>query len=447
MLLRAGAALLLVVAIARLGFAWQAGLDSNRGDFYATLPGAYAQTWNPALWNSSEFAGNDAYQRSEYLYGPTQYLTIFPLLFFDTYDAIATVLLFVYLALIVLATWLMWRSFRQWPGVPASAGIAVIASTWLFLPLLQAYGQREFEVVILFATTCALYALLSKRDAIAGMLLGYAAWFKFFPLIFLPYFLLRRQYRAAAGFVAASVLLLGVTEAFLDLSRFAAVADLARTQATFTIAEEEFCEVWTQAETRHHALANHTRASVKWALCSLEYGWGLWPARWMHTAGLVIAFALGLFAHARLQRFALSDDDERWRRSLEVGLVLMAPWFLYAHYYYLAFAIVPLNALLVRYLGELAAGHACRRLWIWGAAYLLLSAFVVPPSVMTRILGTDYWTLYMRSNAYFFGEMLLLGMVLWEYFRLSSHPRLQEAPVAVPYPAPETRWQSLQPQI
>ncbi len=64
---------LITAAVCRIGAAWYAGLEHNRGDFYATLPGAYAQTLNPDLWNSPDLRHADGYQRAEYLYGPTQY--------------------------------------------------------------------------------------------------------------------------------------------------------------------------------------------------------------------------------------------------------------------------------------------------------------------------------------------------------------------------------------
>jgi hypothetical protein len=413
--------LLLLLGVCRLAVAIYSGLENNRGDFYATLPGAYAQTLNPDLWNSPDLRNADGYQRAEYLYGPTQYLTILPLVIFDSYQSLATLLLFVYAGLIALSAVLMWRSFRLFSLAPASGFAAVFASTCLFLPLLQAYGQREFEVVVLFLTTAALYALVTRREVISGALLGYAAWFKFFPLAFLPYFALRGRRRAAAAFVLMSVLVLGITEVFLNLSRFTHVVELAAVQGRASVLDDSFCEAWSQPETRHHALANNTRASIKWALCSFQDRWPWLSARAVYASCVVLmvtAFAVG-FVRLRRQP-ALDAADERWRTSLEVGLLLTSRWLVYAHYYYLAFAIVPLNALLVRYLGEIAAGRRCRRLWVWGMTYLCLSAFVIPPSVLTQILGIDYWRFYMRSGAYVCGEVLLIGLILWEYIALSG---------------------------
>jgi hypothetical protein len=418
----------LALAICRLAGAAYSGLEHSHGDFYATLPGAYAERLNPVLWNSQDLRLASGFGRAEYLYGPTQYLTIFPLVFLDSYQALAKSLLLPYLALILLSAHLMWRSFRLCAGDPPYGRIAVLGSTCLFLPLLQAFVQREFEVTILFAASAALYALLTHREGLAGALLGYAAWFKLFPLTFLPYFAIRRRGRAVAGFVLMSAAVLIAAEAFLDLSRFRTVIELATTQTQSSIFGEGFCEVWSVPAGRNHAIANSTRAGVKWALCSFQDRWNWFSAPLTYVAYVMLIAGASLFGYLRLARApVLAESDERWRRSLEMGVILSTPFLLYAHYYYLIFAIVPLNALLMRYLHEIASGRRCRRLWVWLASYLTLSAFVVPPSVTSELLGIDFWRFYMRHAIYFIGEALLLALLLYEYVRI---------PVGTPEVAP-----------
>jgi hypothetical protein len=412
-------AALVALAICRLGGAWYAGLEHNRGDFYATLPGAYAETLNPVLWNSPDLKSADGFQRAEYLYGPTQYLTIFPLVFFDSYDAIARFLLFLYPVLLGFATYLMWKAFRPRRAPPLETAAALVVSTSLFLPVLQAYAQREFEIVILLAITAAVHAMVTSRQGLGGVLIAYATWFKFFPLAFLGYFVVRGWRRAAVAFVVASVCLLALTEVLLGLARFRAVVELAGVEATASLAPAGFCEAWAQPETRHHAVATATRAGVKWAACSFADRWSWLDAQFLHVGTLalvMLAFAAG---HRRLRQTTLDEDHERWRRSLEAGLVLTLPWlFSHAHYYYLAFAIVPLNALLVRYIANTRSGGSARMIGIWLCAYALLGAFVVPPSVLTSVVGVDFWQWYMRNNISFFGELLLIGLVLWEYLTI-----------------------------
>ncbi len=337
-------------------------------------------------------------------------------------------LLGLYFLLILLSAHLMWRSFRLSAGDPTVGRIAILGSTCLFLPLLQAFVQREFEVTILFVTTCALYALMTRREGIAGALLGYATWFKLFPLVFLPYLAIRGRWRAVAGFVVMSAVVLLTAEAFLDLARFRTVIEIATAQTRAGVFADEFCEAWTEPDSRNHAAAITTRAGIKWALCSFQDRWSWFSAPWTYLACVMLIAAAFAVGFVRLQRApALADSNERWRRSLEVGLILTIPWLLYAHYYYSIFAIVPLSALLMRYLHEIEAGHPCKRLWVWLAAYFTLSAFVVPPSVSSELLGIDFWRFYMRNSVYFVGQVLLLSLLLYEYVTIPVRAGLAPA--------------------
>ncbi len=137
-----------------------------------------------------------------------------------------------YALLIAIAGAVMWRAFRP-EGAPRFAtAAAVVVSTGLFMPLLQAYGQREFEIVILFVTTAAVYAIVTSREGLGAALVAYATWFKFFPLAFLAYFALRRWRHAMIVFVAVSAVLLALTQMMLGLTRFRAVVELAGVEAT-----------------------------------------------------------------------------------------------------------------------------------------------------------------------------------------------------------------------
>jgi len=63
---------------------WQGiyrGLTFSHGDFYYTMPGEYASRWNHTLWSSPDLEEARAYNKGAYYYGPTQYLTLFPVVF------------------------------------------------------------------------------------------------------------------------------------------------------------------------------------------------------------------------------------------------------------------------------------------------------------------------------------------------------------------------------
>jgi hypothetical protein len=408
---------LLAAGVLRLGMAVYSGLDNDRGDFYATMPGAFAETLNPALWNSEDLAKSWAYKRSVYLYGPTQYLTLAPFIYlFDSYRSLARALLVVYTALIVLAAWMLWKTFQAIRPVPAGAALTA-ASTFMFFPVLQALMQREFEVVVLFVSVCAAYFAVVRREAVTGALVAYMVWFKFLPLAWLPYLALRRWWRAVAAFVAVSALIVGITHLWLGLAPFQSVWTLSERVLTERSSADGLCAAWTP-EQRRWAIPNHHFADVPWALCRFADWWPMLSAPAIYAALLAVSGATFLFTFLRLERAApLDAGEEGWRRLLEVSAVVIASSVLvHAEYYYLSLLVIPLNALLLRYLSDPQRGWL--RPLIWTAAYVTLGAFVLPLSVLARIIGSDFWVFYMRHGLYFIGEVSVLALVLWEYSRV-----------------------------
>ena len=50
--------------------------------------------------------------------------------------------------------------------------------------------------------------------------MGYIAWFKIWPIAFFGLFLVKRQFKAAAGFALATVITLGAGQMLFGLDRF-----------------------------------------------------------------------------------------------------------------------------------------------------------------------------------------------------------------------------------
>src|SRR5437868_14309129 len=99
--------LAVLLAALRVAGAVHSARISVGGDFAATMPGAYAETLNPRLWNSADLQGSWGFQKRLYLYGPTQYLTLYPIVFLDSYAQIAAVLLWVYGGVLAWALYLL----------------------------------------------------------------------------------------------------------------------------------------------------------------------------------------------------------------------------------------------------------------------------------------------------------------------------------------------------
>ena len=393
-----------------------------------TLPGAYAETLNPTLWNSPDlvvphmemrqyFADAERDGARTYLYGPTQFLTLYPMVFLDSYTEIARVLLVVYAGLILLACWVISKSFDFVSGGDAvSRRLLIYGSTLLFYPLLQALIQREFEVVILLALSLIYWSAIHEKRFALGSLIAYITWFKFLPAVIFPYLIARRWWKAVTAFIVMCLAIVGLSELLFGISLFFNrwYFDVTATnQLTELASSVAFCRAWAPAD------SVGTFASIRWGLCGLQ-AQGFWiplPFSYFVLGGLTAFFGgLGFWGFEQSSQVPL--ESERWRRVWETSLVIIIySTFFRSHYYYLSALTIPLVALLIR--ATSGATIQKTRLGLAVLAYALLGAFVLPISVLSAAFEVDFWRFYLDHQLYLFGEILLLGLVLREYVQLS----------------------------
>jgi hypothetical protein len=411
--------LLIALVIVRVASVTWSATSRTRGDFYASMPGAYVETVNPVLWNSPDMVGAWGYHNQTYFHGPAQYLTLYPVAYFDTFAAIAAVLLPIYAVVLALTFWILWR-IAQRLGAATPLFVPLLASTFLFFPLLQAYLQREFEVVVTFAIAAALLALLDDRRSRAAALLGYAAWFKYIPLLFVGYLFLRRWWRPLGVFLGVSAIIVIASQLLFGLDRFfnnnvpghaAQVFNVwghgFAYDATGHLYGTGFCEGWFDNES--------TLSNLRHGLCTFSaYN------RWVNPPLIYLAICLAvaviyLRTHFRLERLAPAAPIEARRRALEISIVTtICACFFFSHYYYLILLIIPFNVLLVLFLLD---GRKVE-LGLWAAAYFLVGAFVVPMSILSRLAGYDMWEPYIWKGWFWYGEVLLVALLMNEYRRL-----------------------------
>jgi hypothetical protein len=409
---------LIVFVGARVTAAVWAAMRNTHGDYYAAMPGAYVKAVNPALWDSPDLQGAWGYHLDTYFHGPTQYLTLYPVAYLDSYAHIAAVLLPIYVVVLAVMFWATTRVAARLSTPQAT--VPLLASTFLFFPLLQAFIQREFEVVATLVMVLALWCLLVDRRRTAGALLGYVAWFKYVPLLFVGYFGLRQWLGAFLAFVAASAIVLGVTELVFGASLFFNNNVPGHASQVFNVLHSGFaatnghrhgvgfCEGWFASET--------TLANVRHGLCTLSSHAEWFPPHMAYLAICVAIAAVYLTTHWRLDRLRLTEDEEAWRRALEFSIVTtVCACFFFAHYYYLIVLVIPFNVLLMRYLAK----RDLPALAGWGLAYLCVSAFVVPTGILSRLTGVDVWAVFINGAWFLYGELLLIGLLLREYWRLN----------------------------
>jgi len=409
-----------VLAAVRFTFAVSATRDVHvYGDFAATLPGGYAERLNPTLWNSPDLAASWAFHQHTYLHGPTQFLTLYPIVFLNSYAAIARALLFVYPFVVAAAIVMLARTAAALTGDAPPFAI-VAASTLAFFPLMQAFIQREFEIVILAAVSAMLWAASRNRQHWLGAAVAYITWFKYLPLVLVPYLAIKRWRGALVSFAVTSAALLLLAQLFFGLGHFVdnQVPSVAGGHAAAIVGAVDFC----QGLLPKYRFGNRTFVSVRWGVCTLEeQGVTIRPLlAFLSFAALFGATAIVGFVRLERAPHALSDAASRWRSVLELCIIVtIYSTFLFAHYYYLSVLTAPMALLLVKYVRE--------RRWapiaLWAVAFALLSPFTIPATLLDRAfgflpVGLGAWDWYMGHAVYLPGELLLLTLLLREYLGL-----------------------------
>lgn len=423
------ATLLIGVVVARVaGVIWSA-TGRTRGDFYASMPGAHVESLNPTLWSSPDLGAAWGYHNATYFHGPTQYLTLYPLSLLDSFAQIAAVLLPLYGVVLLLMFWLLWRAAQRL-GADQHVFVPMLAATFLFFPLLQAYLQREFEVVMAALLAGSLLLLLQDRRGAASAVLAYAAWFKYIPLAFSGYLLLRRWWRGLAIFAVTSAIILLVSEWLFGIDRFFNNNVPGHARQVFALwgfgfdrdqtghlYGTGFCEGWRELDS--------TFTNIRQGLCTMAAS-----APWINPPLVYLAICLAvaviyLWINSRLERQSLSPPLEMRRRAIEFSIVTtVCTCFVFAHYYYLIALVIPFNVLLAIYWSD----GRTRSLWGWAVAYVLVGAFVVPHGIVNKLFAINLWETYVWQAWFWYGEVLLMVLLLLEYAGLAR-------PVAVNFKA------------
>jgi hypothetical protein len=398
------------VALVHFVLVTHAGWSYATGDFLHSLPGPHVQYLNPRLWVSPDLQGAAGHDR--YIYGPTQHLTVLPLMLLDSYRQVARILLGVYAVLMLGAVYFMWRTFGS-PRVPRSELLALlVVAMFFFPPAMQAFLQREFEVVVLFVFTLAAWSLVKGREARAGALFGYITWFKGFPVITFVYLMMRRRLTAAAAYTACSVLVLVAAHAAFGLQSFRLMAGWAEFFLRPLVSTSGgFCASWNPVA--------QTQTNLQWGLCGLSHRWPWLPAQHLFYAIVIVVGGLALQAFVRCERAKVSGDEVvKWRTVWELSLLAIAmSFFIHNEYYYLILLVFPVAALASRYWIDGTLGGP--KGWLLAASYVLLGTFIISPTTpFIRLLGISGWDLFTEYILYLYGGLILLALVLREYHAL-----------------------------
>lgn len=148
-----------------------------------------------------------------WLYLPAYAWIFRPLAKFD-FKTASIIWMVLNMVLTVLSIWLIWDARKQ-PG--ESRFIANWRLVWYaflgltFQPILSNIWHGQVTALI-FAFFCFSYWLLRRKNLFAsGIVLGLIVPFKFYPALFILYFVWRRQWRMVAGAIAGSLVVLSIS--------------------------------------------------------------------------------------------------------------------------------------------------------------------------------------------------------------------------------------------
>jgi len=311
-------------------------------------------------------------------YGPVEHLVTLPLFAFRDLRTAYTAWLianYAFLAGILALAFYVFHSGRSkwvWRSIVA---IAVLN----YGPLFEALTQHTIEIFELLLIFAAFALFLRGRPTGSGGVIGLAAMTKFLPLIFLPYFLVKRQLRALTGAVITIVMIAIATEAVLGWRYSGTLVQLQRGGLIYSETDQ--------------SLAGMIRRLLVWTQSPLS------PS--MFSFGAIILGLAGVTLLFLRARNCAAIEDLEWS-TLIVVMVLLPP---HNEQYYFVLLLFPYLALLARELRPLASAHHARRWWL--AISFILTGTLVPLSLLGRLTGPNIFSTYMALGIPFCGAAIL----------------------------------------
>ncbi len=154
----------------------------------------------------------DVYRQFQYPYPPIMAILLRPLAAIEPAVAGALVWFVLKIGMAAFSLWAIFRMIEQ-GGVPFPPWAKAVAALLSLRPLIGDLSHGNVNIFILFLVIASLFAFHKSRDWLAGLLLALAICCKVTPLLFVPYFLWKRQWKVVAGCAAGMGLFLFVVPA------------------------------------------------------------------------------------------------------------------------------------------------------------------------------------------------------------------------------------------
>lgn len=319
----------------------------------------------------------------------------------------------------------LWGACRLLPRLAGEAPEPFTSPTTLvplvmMARLVQEHLQStQINLYLLFLVLLAFYWFQRRRAALGGLALATAVSARAVPIMFLPYLLYKRAWRAAAwtaGFI-------GVLNVLLPLVVWGPTVTVERWKEWRTVAAAETANP-TPMFPNQSILAALRRLLTRegGARDPVHYAVAAWPPqRVMRLFYALVAFGALALAFA-FRRHPLSLEDPSMRSELAVGLCIMAlvtPLAWKAHFvtllagYWLVWKAMQRTA-------------PRRAVWaVWWASFVCLT-FTAP-----ALVGTHGRDVVESLDVITVGALLVLGLTIWA---ARQPPQRPPASAAVPNP-------------
>jgi hypothetical protein len=318
-------------------------------------------------------------------------------------------------AILIGATALVW--FRIWKLRLVSAAGAGVLILLNFRPIADTLAFGQIDLALLLMLTLALWALREERDLAAGVLVALGTLFKIYPVILLAFFVIKRRWRALAGFVLGMLAFnaLAVATIGWDMHRVYLTEVFPRIGGTTAQDQNQtisgFIARFFAAPTDAAIFQNRAITLAATAVSGL-------------VALLGCLLALGT-ARPKTTTYALQYSQF----MLLMVLVVPAAWMHYEALLFLPFGVLLLHL------------HDCEVALSRAAALALSFALIAYGNQLSFYTGTVMGILTIAGVSYKFYGMLLLGAVL------AATVLEQHAPLELPRWLPITAFQRQVPRV
>jgi len=139
---------------------------------------------NPYTFSNKPFLPN--------VYPPVTIISFFPLSFFPLFVA-ERIWGLISLASLILSVYLLFKTYKK--NIFSSLGFVVLGLVFLSFPVKFTMGMGQINNLILMIIALSIYLIKRKKILLSAFSLSLALSMKFFPIFFLLYFLLKREWK------------------------------------------------------------------------------------------------------------------------------------------------------------------------------------------------------------------------------------------------------------